>query len=312
MSQLAPLVNAPNSPTKLFHKTAYPAIDPKRPELSAKGKTIVITGGGTGIGAATATSFAKAGASLIAILGRRSQPLLSTKSALEAAYPGTKVLAIPTDITSTEATTAAFDEIVSASATGKIDVLCSNAAVLGALGTLATIDPSTWLEGITTNLTINMNVTSAFLPHCSREAVIIETSSSASHMDIAPGFSSYTVAKFATARFFQAVQFEHPDLRVYSVQPGAVLTDMNRSAGYKEQEEGEGFQWTGRGAALLAKHDDESLPAGFFVWLASGEAEYRKGRYLWANWDVEELKERKEEIIKGEFLRMGLVGWPFE
>jgi NAD(P)-dependent dehydrogenase (short-subunit alcohol dehydrogenase family) len=96
------------------------------------------------------------------------------------------------------------------------------------------------------------------------------------------------------------------------VQPGAVLTDMNRQAGYKEQKEDERFQWTGRGAALLAKHDDESLPAGFFVWLASREAEFLKGRYLWANWDVEELKERKEEILKGEFLRMGLQGWPFE
>jgi NAD(P)-dependent dehydrogenase (short-subunit alcohol dehydrogenase family) len=312
MSQLAPLVNAPNSPTKLFHKTAYPAIDPTRPELSAKGKTIVVTGGGTGIGAATAKSFAKAGASLIAILGRRQQPLLDTKSIIEKAYPGTKVLALATDATSTEATKTAFQKIAEASENGKIDVLCSNAAVLGALGTLATIDPSTWLEGVIPNLTINMNVTSAFLSYCAPDGVIIETSSSASHMDIAPGFSSYTVAKFATTRFFQAVQFEHPDLRVYSVQPGAVLTDMNRQAGYKEQKEDERFQWTGRGAALLAKHDDESLPAGFFVWLASREAEFLKGRYLWANWDVEELKERKEEILKGEFLRMGLQGWPFE
>jgi NAD(P)-dependent dehydrogenase (short-subunit alcohol dehydrogenase family) len=312
MSRFVPLVNAPNSPTKLFHKTSYPAIDPRRPELSAKGKTIVITGGGTGIGAAAALSFAKAGASLIVIIGRREQPLLDTKSAIEKAYPGTKVLALSTDMTSTPATQAAFKDIATASGNGKIDVLCSNAAVLGPLGTVSTIDPSVWLDGITTTLSINVNVTSAFLQHCSEDGVIIETSSSASHMDIAAGLSSYTVAKFATARFFQCVQFEHPSLRVYSVQPGAVLTDMNRQAGYKEQKEGEGFQWEGKGAALLAKHDHESLPADFFVWLASAEAEFLKGRFLWANWDVEELKQRKEEIIKGRFLRMGLVGWPFE
>lgn len=312
MSSFAPLVDALNSPTKLFHKATYPAIDPTRPELSAEGKTIVITGGGTGIGAATAQYFAKAGASLVAILGRREQTLLDTKASIEKAYPGTKVFAIATDLKSTEATKAAFKDIAAASSTSKIDVLCSNAAVLGTMGTISTIDPAAWLEGVFANLTINMNVTSAFLAHCNPDGVIIETSSCASHMDIAPGLSSYTVAKFATARFYQCVQFEHPELRVYTVQPGAVLTDMNRQAGYQEQKEEEGFQWTGKGSALLAKHDDASLPASFFVWLASEEAAFLNGRYLWANWDVEELKERKDEIVKGEFLRVGLQGWPFE
>jgi hypothetical protein len=57
----APKMETP-FPTKTSHKTAYPAISPTRPELTAKGKTIVITGGGTGIGAETALYFAKAGA----------------------------------------------------------------------------------------------------------------------------------------------------------------------------------------------------------------------------------------------------------
>ena len=69
----------PNTPTKTYHKATYPALDPTRPELSAKGKSIVITGGGTGIGAETAKYFAKAGASLIALLGRREEPLVTTR-----------------------------------------------------------------------------------------------------------------------------------------------------------------------------------------------------------------------------------------
>jgi len=36
--------------TKTYHHEAYPAIDPARPDLSARGKTILITGGGKGIG----------------------------------------------------------------------------------------------------------------------------------------------------------------------------------------------------------------------------------------------------------------------
>ncbi|KAK5174348.1 uncharacterized protein LTR77_001428 [Saxophila tyrrhenica] len=56
--------------TKTWHSQSYPSIDPLRPELSAKGKVVAITGGGGAIGAATALAFAKAGASKIAIIGR--------------------------------------------------------------------------------------------------------------------------------------------------------------------------------------------------------------------------------------------------
>jgi hypothetical protein len=71
------------SPTSTWHSNTYPSLAPSRPELSAKGKTVLITGGGTGIGAETARYFAQAGATRIAILGRREQPLLDTKTSIE-------------------------------------------------------------------------------------------------------------------------------------------------------------------------------------------------------------------------------------
>tara|TARA_R110002003_G_scaffold1035_6_gene22101 strand:- start:5101 stop:6009 length:909 start_codon:yes stop_codon:yes gene_type:complete len=301
-------MSVPNSPTKKFHKTTYPSLDPTRPEVSAQGKTIVITGGGTGIGAETARYFAKAGASRIAILGRREQPLLTTKAVLAVDYPNTDILAIATDVTDNSQVKAAFKVIAS---NGKIDVLCSNAAVIGARGNIADLSPDDWLEGIRTNLQGNFNVTTAFLSYAAKDAVIIETNSAAAHLDIAPGFSSYNVAKMATARFFQCVQFEHPDLYVFSIQPGAVNTDMSREAGYKPKKEDEDFQWKGEGSNLLSGYDDASLPASFMVWLASSEARFLKGKYLWANWDVDELKARSKEIESGPLLSIGLQGWPF-
>ncbi|KAI1044134.1 hypothetical protein LB505_010555 [Fusarium chuoi] len=57
--------------TKTWHNKPYPSIDPTRPELSAAGKFVAITGGGTGIGRSIAIAFAQAGASTVAILGRR-------------------------------------------------------------------------------------------------------------------------------------------------------------------------------------------------------------------------------------------------
>jgi hypothetical protein len=54
-----------------------------------------------------------------------------------------------------------------------------------------------------------------------------------------------------------------------------------------------------------------SLPAGFSLWLTSPEARFLDGKFLWANWDVDELVARKEEIERGGLLDLQLVGWPF-
>jgi hypothetical protein len=55
-----------------------------------------------------------------------------------------------------------------------------------------------------------------------------------------------------------------------------------------------------------------SLPADFVVWVASEEAAFLKGKYVWANWDVGELVERKAEIVEKKLLEMWLNGVPFE
>lgn len=46
----------------------------------------------------------------------------------------------------------------------------------------------------------------------------------------------------------------------------------------------------------VANKSPVSLPSDFMVWLASPEAKFLNGRYVWANWDVEEILEKKEEI----------------
>lgn len=55
-----------------------------------------------------------------------------------------------------------------------------------------------------------------------------------------------------------------------------------------------------------------SLPAGFNVWLASPEARFLNGKFLWANWDVDELMAQAKEIKGSTQLSIGLVGWPFQ
>lgn len=54
-----------------------------------------------------------------------------------------------------------------------------------------------------------------------------------------------------------------------------------------------------------------NLPGHFAVWLASPEAAFLAGRFVWANWDVEELKARAKEIEDSPYLlKIGLIGEP--
>ena len=54
------------------------------------------------------------------------------------------------------------------------------------------------------------------------------------------------------------------------------------------------------------------LPAHFFVWATSPEAAFLRGKWVYANWDVEELKARAKEIQETGILTANILGWPFE
>jgi hypothetical protein len=45
------------------------------------------------------------------------------------------------------------------------------------------------------------------------------------------------------------------------------------------------------------------------VWLASEEAKFLKGKFVWVNWDVDELKANAKEIESTNLLTLGLQGY---
>ncbi|RDW76163.1 hypothetical protein BP5796_06984 [Coleophoma crateriformis] len=282
------------SPTSTWHTKTYQSLSPTRPELSAKGKTVVVTGGGTGIGAETARYFAEAGASRIALFGRREQPLLDTKASIKQKFADIDVFVAPTDVTKKTEVDAAFAEFAG---DGQIHVLISNAAMVGPQSSVKDVDSDKFLEAIQQNIEGSFFVAQAFLRYASTDAVVINVSSFAAHLDTIPGFAPYSIAKMAVFRLWDSVAFENPEKSIFHIQPGVVNTAMNREAG---------------GIEAIGFEDDVSLPASFNVWLASPEARFLKRKFLWTNWDVDELKAQAKEIEEGTQLNIGLVGWPFQ
>lgn len=217
------------SPTKKWHDNTYDSLSPTRPELSAAGKTIVVTGGGTGIGAETAKYFAKAGASRIALLGRREQPLLVTKASIENDHPNVKIFTASTDVTKKEAVDAAFEKCIGKGE--QVHVLVSNAAMIGPLEGVGNVDPDKFLDAIDLNLRGSLHVAQAFTRYAAKDAVVIEVNSSAAHVNFAPLFASYSIAKWAVFRLWDSFAFANPEMSVFHIQPGVVDTAMNREAG---------------------------------------------------------------------------------
>lgn len=174
-------------------------------------------------------------------------------------------------------------------------------------------DSDKFLKAIQHNLSGSLFVAQAFLRYASTDAVVIDVNSFAARLNFGPGFALKSVAKLAIFRLWDSLAFANPDLNVFHVQPGVVDTAMNREAGGVAAA---GFEDHGEWIRRMEHHEADfdlvSLLASFNVWLASPEARFLKGKFLWTNWDVNELKSRTREVEASIQLNIGLIGWPFE
>jgi NAD(P)-dependent dehydrogenase (short-subunit alcohol dehydrogenase family) len=294
--------------TKVWHTKPYAQISPDQAELRVTGKVIFITGGGSGIGKATAIAFAQAGASAIAIFGRREHMLQSAaagirKAALDSSI---KVITQSVDLSQHAATRDAFASALQQIGQANVDVYISNAAS-SANEVLADYDFDTLRTQLELNFMGTFNGLQAVLPLLHRRAKVIDISSGIGHIRPVPKVWLYAAIKSAATKMFTYLQAEHPELSVYSVQPGVVDTDLNDKSKFAPQDQGKS-QHAFNCAKLTL--DTAELPAQFQVWLASNEAEFLKGKFLWVNWDVDELKAHAGQIKDSHLLEIGLNGVP--
>ncbi|KAF4625894.1 hypothetical protein G7Y89_g12268 [Cudoniella acicularis] len=282
--------------TKTWHTSTYPSISPTRPELSLLGKTAVITGGGIGIGLAISKALALAGISKLAIIGRRTAVLSAAKKEINLLVGNrTTVFTTSADVSSKKQVDQAFS-LISREFGQKLDILVANAGYFSGFKNLGEESEEDWANVMGINIKGVAFVASAFATHAAENATIINISTAIVHVDPMPGFLSYAATKSAGSKVIQYVASEHKGFHVVEFHPGRVReTEMAQKVQGKD-----GF---------LDHIDDADLAGHFAVWLASPEAKFLKGKFVWCNWDVDELKEKAKEIEGSGALNLGLDGW---
>lgn len=224
--------------TKTWHNTSYPAISPSRPELSAAGKIVFVTGGGTGIGLATAAAFAEAGAKAVAIFGRRVDKLKSAVEEILKANPNgtTMVVFESVDLSKRAAVDVAFAEALKQVGGSKIDVFVSNAGILQKPGPLANYDEQAFRDGLELNMIGAFNAIQGMFPLLAPKAKVFNITSGIAHISALPGVWAYAATKLANTKMFDYLQAENPDLHVVNIQPGVVETALNIESGFPGQD----------------------------------------------------------------------------
>ncbi len=198
---------------------------------------MIITGGGTGIGAAAAKAFAQAGAAGIGIIGRRETILISSVAAISAVSSNTKVEYAIADLTDKRATDAAFKRL--ADSLGKIDIFISNAGWMSTVAPIIDSEDDDWWGSFEINIKGSFNALRAFLPYAAANATLLSINTAMATLPPMPGFSAYAASKIASAKMHEYLQAEHPELRVVNVQPGVVKTNLGDKSGFPAMDDRE-------------------------------------------------------------------------
>ena len=191
-----------------------------------QGRKAIITGGGRGLGRATALALAAEGVD-IAITGRNEEALLETVAAIQA-Y-GVKAIYSVFDVTDLQAVKNGIAYITEAF--GTIDILINNAGT-ATFGSFLEMQPKRWKEILDVNVMGIYNVTYEVLPKMIEKNVgdIINVASTAGLRGNA-NTTAYTASKFAVVGLSEALMMEvrKHNIRVSTLTPSTIATDMSLS-----------------------------------------------------------------------------------
>jgi len=186
--------------------------------------SIIITGGGSGIGAGTAELFAQAGAK-VTICGRRQDKIDAQAKKL-----GANVLGVQADITKDEDRKRLID--VGVAHGGGLDALINNAGNMYR-DPITELDEDALVNIFQSNVIAAMQLTGLAVPHLEKRSGAVLFVGSIHNRRAFPGASPYAATKGALEALTKvlAAELGAKKIRVNCVVPGAVFTEINQRAG---------------------------------------------------------------------------------
>ncbi len=199
---------------------------------SLEGAVALITGGGSGIGAAVARDLAGAGVAVV-VVGRRREVLERQVEAIIVA--GGRASACVADVRDFPSIQAGVDHAIATF--GRLDILVANAAIAD-FGPVESADPALWDDVVRTNVLGVLYAVRAVMPgFAARGSGHVVIVSSASGRETYVGEPAYIATKHATVAFAESLRKEVAPrgIRVTVVEPGLVETPLIHV--YPEAEE---------------------------------------------------------------------------
>ncbi|MDT0450775.1 SDR family NAD(P)-dependent oxidoreductase [Streptomyces hesseae] len=185
------------------------------------GKVVIVTGAGSGIGAATAYRFGREGATVIAV-GRTEDKL---KHAAADAPAGSVIVPRVADVSDESAITELIAGV--AEEYGRLDVLVNNAG-MGLPGTVEQTGTAAWRQIQGVNIDGVFFASRAALPHLRRVGGCIVNVGSVSGLGADWGLAAYNAAKGALVNLTNAMALDHghEGVRVNAVHPSLTVTPI--------------------------------------------------------------------------------------
>ncbi|KAK8068368.1 oxidoreductase YciK [Apiospora saccharicola] len=283
--------------TPTWHNDIYPAIDYTNAHVSHEGETAVITGSGSGLGRETALAYTKAGAKTLILVGRNTANLDETAAQVAAISKDVGVKTVTADVTEESD----VKKIAAAIGDGNTwNVLMHGAGHINAPAPIVQADVADYWTAYEVNVKSTILLAKHLFPTAAKGASVVTVPAGAVAFPAAmtAGLSGYLVSKLALIKTIEYLAVENPDLNVTAVHPGMVDTAIFRGSGATPE-------------SPMVHMDTPQLFAGFCLWVTRPEAKFLSGKMVWANWDVEELKGKEEEITSKNLLNYVWNGFPF-
>ncbi|MDR3101112.1 MAG: SDR family oxidoreductase [Paraburkholderia sp.] len=242
-------------------------------------KVALITGGGGGIGAATARVFCDEGAAVV-LVDANAQALDRVASELLARDPSARVKTLAADVANAQA---ALDAArLAADSFGRLDILVNNAAMRN-YSALADATPGEWQEMVSVNLIGTSNYCRAALPLLRQTgAASIVNVSSCYAVTGRKGMGLYDATKAGMLAMTRTLAFEEAShgVRINAVCPGSTLTDFHVNRARAAGNSVEALKTQRQDTSLIGRWASPEEVAWPILWLASDEASFITGTTL--------------------------------